>query len=112
MGVLARLFRRSKTTEGTAATEETAAAKETVTEEATAREAETTAEASAGTPVDGAEAAPTAGDAPGRDSGGAGDAEETVSSADTDPATDGVEIPRQQSSEETVDSEAGEGARR
>ncbi|MEV6177683.1 hypothetical protein [Streptomyces sp. NPDC052015] len=112
MGVLARLFRRSKATEEAttagAGTEEASTGK-TVTEETTAREPETTAEAPAGTAVDGDEADQAAEEAPARESAEAGDA--TEAATDDDPTADGVEIPRQQSSGEAADSEAGENAR-
>ncbi|MEU3615234.1 hypothetical protein ABZ725_23320 [Streptomyces sp. NPDC006872] len=106
MGVLARLFRRSK------------AAEEAATEEATATEAPsgTTPE---GTPEEGAEVEQAA--EAGHETAEAGDTTETESASVTETgtgtaaepvaATDGVEIPRQQSAEEAADSEAGEGAR-
>ncbi|MFF5187800.1 hypothetical protein ACFY30_29235 [Streptomyces sp. NPDC000345] len=92
MGVLARLFRRSRATEEAVA--DTAA--EAATDTGTAAGADavtgevTTApgEAPSGTPADGEAAAGTAGT----------------------PAADGVEIPRQQSAGDVADSEAGEGA--
>ncbi|MFE0451556.1 hypothetical protein ACFW2D_09745 [Streptomyces sp. NPDC058914] len=114
MGVLARLFRRSKATEEAttagAGTEEASTGK-TVAEETTAREAQTTAEAPAGTAVDGDEAEQAAQDASARESAGAGDATEAATDDDATAAADGVEIPRQQSSGEAADSEAGENAR-
>ncbi|SER96495.1 hypothetical protein SAMN04487983_102641 [Streptomyces sp. yr375] len=114
MGVLARLFRRSKVTEELA-TEETTAA----------------VEASAGTPEDGTEAAQVdeADQAAEASQGatGAGDTalKETRTQPETETETrkatgsatesvvaaDGVEIPRQQSAEEAADSGAGESAR-
>ncbi|MFJ9020105.1 hypothetical protein ACIRPU_08990 [Streptomyces sp. NPDC102259] len=100
MGVLARIFRRSRTTE-----------------EATA-EAAGAADASAGTPADGVEAERTVEPTSAREPAGTEEAEgavepEPVKTKELDPvaATDGVEIPRQQSAEEAADSEAGEGAR-
>ncbi|WP_432196883.1 hypothetical protein [Streptomyces sp. bgisy027] len=88
MGVFARLFRRSKSTEEASTVEVQA---DTPTAEQAAEE---TAEAkgSAGAEVEKA-AQPTA--------------SESVE-ADGD---DGVEIPKQQSADEAADSEAGEGAR-
>ncbi|MEU9269448.1 hypothetical protein AB0E04_28905 [Streptomyces sp. NPDC048251] len=102
MGVLARIFRRSKATEE--ATAETASA----------------ADASTGTPADGVGAERTgeptqesAEAGPGAEK--AGNAAEPETEKTTEPVavagTDGVEIPRQQSAEEAADSEAGEGAR-
>ncbi|QJT04568.1 hypothetical protein G9272_33275 [Streptomyces asoensis] len=100
MGVLARIFRRSRATEE--ATAETASAADTPT----------------GTPMDGIEAEPTGAPTSAQESA---EAEEAGSGAEPEPdkttepvavaATDGVEIPRQQSAEEAADSEAGEGAR-
>ncbi|WP_406006374.1 hypothetical protein OG440_09340 [Streptomyces sp. NBC_00637] len=108
MGVLARIFRRSRATEE--ATAETASA----------------ADAPTGTPVDGVEAErtgdPTSAQEP-AEGAEAADAAEAGKGAAPDPepenttepvvvtATDGVEIPRQQSADEAADSEAGEGAR-
>ena len=83
MGVMARLFRRSKAAQE-AATDETVT-EETVTGNATAQETTATTGTSTGSPA-----------------GGTG-AEES--------AEDGVGIPRQQSSGEAVESEAGESAR-
>lgn len=104
MGVLARLFRRSKASE------------EAATEEATATEAPsgTTPD---GTPEEGAEVEQAA--EAGHETAEAGDTTETESATVTGTGTaaepvatsDGVEIPRQQSAEEAADSEAGEGAR-
>lgn len=106
MGVLARIFRRSKATEE--ATAETASA----------------ADPSTGTSVDGVEAEQTGEPTSARESAEAnaeaeaetaGNAAETETEKTTEPVavagTDGVEIPRQQSAEEAADSEAGEGAR-
>ncbi|MFF1439412.1 hypothetical protein [Streptomyces sp. NPDC058295] len=106
MGVLARIFRRSK-----------------ATEEATA-ETTSAADASTGTPVDGVEAE-RRGESPSAQESAeaekaetadkAGNAAEPETEKTTEPVavagTDGVEIPRQQSAEEAADSEAGEGAR-
>ncbi|MFH8801100.1 hypothetical protein ACH4F6_16130 [Streptomyces sp. NPDC017936] len=97
MGVLARLFRRSQATE------------ETTTEETTAREAETTAGAPSAATVDGAPAEQAAEGTPEGKPAEAGDA--TGTATEDDAAPDGVGIPRQQSAEEAVDSEAGEDAR-
>ncbi|MFD5269359.1 hypothetical protein [Streptomyces sp. NPDC058335] len=83
MGVMARLFRRSKVAEE-AATDETVT-EETVTEDAAAQETTTATGTSTGSPE-----------------GGTG-AEES--------AEDGVGIPRQQSSGKAVESETGESAR-
>ncbi|MFD7937582.1 hypothetical protein ACFV4T_24125 [Streptomyces sp. NPDC059755] len=107
MGVLARIFRRSK-----------------ATEEATA-ETTSAADASTGTPADGVGAEQPGEPAPTQESAEvgvgaekaekAGEAAETETEKTTEPVavagTDGVEIPRQQSAEEAADSEAGEGAR-
>jgi hypothetical protein len=110
MGVLARIFRRSK-----------------ATEEATA-ETTSAADAPTGTPADGVGAeqpAPTQESAEAEAEVGvgvgaekaekAGKAAEPETEKTTEPVavagTDGVEIPRQQSAEEAADSEAGEGAR-
>ncbi|MEU8577469.1 hypothetical protein [Streptomyces asoensis] len=127
MGVLARLFRRSKATEETAGTaaddlttdataEETAA---TTPESAEAVDTTNAGESSAGAPADDAGAErtgePTAASA--RDEAGDGNAVEprTDGSTQAGPvapaAVDGVEIPRQQSAEEAADSGAGDGAR-
>ncbi|MFD9392025.1 hypothetical protein ACFWBB_15235 [Streptomyces sp. NPDC060000] len=101
MGVLARLFRRSKATEETAeATEATGVDEAPVGPAADDAEAERPGE-------------PTSAQRPGE----ARDADEPEAGNTTEPepvavaATDGVEIPRQQSAEEAADSEAGEGAR-
>ncbi|MFI1922494.1 hypothetical protein [Streptomyces sp. NPDC020377] len=109
MGVLARIFRRSK-----------------ATEEATAGTA-SAADASTGTPADGVGAERTGEPTPAQDSAEAeagaeqagpeqaGNAAEPETEKTTEPVavggTDGVEIPRQQSAEEAADSEAGDGAR-
>ncbi|WP_405963132.1 hypothetical protein OG713_11630 [Streptomyces sp. NBC_00723] len=113
MGVLARIFRRSK-----------------ATEEATA-ETTSAADASTGTPADGVGAEQPGEPAPTQESAEAevevgvgvgaekaekaGKAAEPETEKTTEPVavagTDGVEIPRQQSAEEAADSEAGEGAR-
>ncbi|MFG3026970.1 hypothetical protein ACGFZJ_00250 [Streptomyces sp. NPDC048253] len=115
MGVLARIFRRSK-----------------ATEEATA-ETTSAADASTGTPADGVGAEQPGEPAPTQESAEAeveaevevevgaekaekaGNAAEPETEKTTEPVavagTDGVEIPRQQSAEEAADSEAGEGAR-
>ncbi|MFE6822973.1 hypothetical protein [Streptomyces sp. NPDC057690] len=111
MGVLARIFRRSKATEE--ATAETASA----------------ADASTATPSDGVgaeqrgepaqESAEVGAEVEVASAGTraekAGDAAEQETEKTTEPVavagTDGVEIPRQQSAEEAADSEAGEGAR-
>ncbi|MER5199107.1 hypothetical protein ACWD3J_34400 [Streptomyces sp. NPDC002755] len=110
MGVLARIFRRSRTTEkATAETTETAGA----------------ADAPAATPADDVEAERTGertdGPTSAREPAEAEEAEDAGDVAGTEPvkttepvavaATDGVEIPRQQSAEEAADSEAGEAAR-
>ncbi|MEW2048107.1 hypothetical protein [Streptomyces sp. NPDC005476] len=99
MGVLARLFRRSGTTEATAA------------------EATSADEAPVGTPADGAEAEQV-GEPATAEPAGTEEAVEpesgTTVKGTPEPvavaAADGVEIPRQQSAEEAADSEAGEGA--
>lgn len=83
MGVMARLFRRSKAAQQ-AATDETVT-EETVTQDAAVQATTATTGTSTGSPE-----------------GGTG-AEES--------AEDGVGIPRQQSSGETVESEAGKSAR-
>ncbi|MGW6927869.1 hypothetical protein ACWGA9_42525 [Streptomyces sp. NPDC054950] len=97
MGVLARIFRRSK-----------------ATEEATA-ETTSAADASTGTPADGVGAEQPGEPAPAEKAEEAGKAAEPETENTTEPVavagTDGVEIPRQQSAEEAADSEAGEGAR-
>ncbi|WP_020125062.1 hypothetical protein [Streptomyces sp. 303MFCol5.2] len=107
MGVLARIFRRSK-----------------ATEEATAGTA-SAADASTGTPAGGVGAGRTGEPTPAQDSAEAGaeqagpeqagNAAEPETEKTTEPVavggTDGVEIPRQQSAEEAADSEAGDGAR-
>ncbi|MBK3635459.1 hypothetical protein JHN52_21520 [Streptomyces sp. MBT97] len=132
MGVLARLFRRSKATEEAA---------ETVADDVTTGAKDATAGAAAGTtpgaadaadttdgdersasaPADGAGAErtdePTTASARERDGDGDGDIVEPQADgpAEAGPvvlaATDGVEIPRQQSAEEAADSGAGDGAR-
>lgn len=105
MGVLARLFQRSKATE--AASAQTTSAVEAPTD----------------APADGAEAErvgePTTVRAPDEAEDAAGSAADDASGTETEKtkepvaaaATDGIEIPRQQSAEEAADSEAGEGAR-
>ncbi|MGW6525988.1 hypothetical protein [Streptomyces sp. NPDC054962] len=109
MGVLARIFRRSK-----------------ATEEATA-ETTSAADAPTGTPTDGVGAEQPGEPTPTQESAEvgvevgaekaekAGKAAEPETEKTTEPVavagTDGVEIPRQQSAEEAADSEAGEGAR-
>ncbi|MCL8012962.1 hypothetical protein [Streptomyces sp. AS02] len=91
MGVFARLLRRSKATEEASTAEVQA---DTPTAESAAEEA---AEAKGSTETKAEDAAqPAAADSTEAD-GGDGD--------------DGVEIPKQQSSDEAADSEAGEGAR-
>ncbi|MBB6420176.1 hypothetical protein [Streptomyces sp. AK010] len=91
MGVFARLLRRSK------ATAETPAA-----------EAQTDT-AKAGPETEAAEAAETKG------TDGAKEAAETTAEATTEASTstesEGVDIPKQQSTEKAADNEAGEGAR-
>ncbi|MFI7502597.1 hypothetical protein ACIBVL_29805 [Streptomyces sp. NPDC049687] len=127
MGVLARLFRRSKATEAktseSQATEEAAtqeAATDTATEEApeaVGAQAPPSPEASAGSREDGGEAERAKQTAAATEPGGARQTghSETVTEAAAGAAAvsgpDGVEIPRQQSAEEVADSEAGEGAR-
>jgi hypothetical protein len=93
MGVLARLFRRSK-----------------VTEEAATEETTTAAEASAGTPEGGTDVEPAA-EATREATEAGGDTPTEAEPATAPVAADGIEIPRQQSAEEAADSEAGEGAR-
>ncbi|GAB2720395.1 hypothetical protein [Streptomyces bullii] len=91
MGVFARLLRRSKATGEAPATE---AAAETSATGPAAEEKSEAAEAKGSS----SEAAGTTGTEPTADSAqGTG--------------TEGVEIPRQQSTEEAADNEAGEGAR-
>jgi hypothetical protein len=85
MGVFARLLRRSK-----------------AAEEASAAEAQTgpvTAGSDAETPDEAKGSPGTEGEAPTEESSGA-------------TASDGVDIPKQQSADEAADSEAGEGARK
>ncbi|MFE7273199.1 hypothetical protein [Streptomyces sp. NPDC057623] len=88
MGVFARIFRRSKTTEEASTVEAQA---DTPTAEPAAEEAAETKGSVETKAEDAAESA----------------AAESVE-ADGD---DGVEIPKQQSADEAADSEAGEGAR-
>lgn len=87
MGVFARLFRRSKATEGASTVEVQA---DTPTAEQAAEE---TAEEKGSAEAQAEEPAPTA--------------PESVATG----GDDGVEIPKQQSADEAADSEAGEGAR-
>ncbi|MDN0197557.1 hypothetical protein [Streptomyces sp. S.PNR 29] len=88
MGVFARLLRRWKATEEVPAAEKQADTPAAGSEAEEAAEGKGTAEAGAGEAVK-----PAA----------------TEAAEDTD--SDGVEIPRQQSADEAVDNEAGEGAR-
>ncbi|GGW22995.1 hypothetical protein CP966_27090 [Streptomyces galilaeus] len=83
MGVMARLFRRSKATQEAAG--DATVTEETVTQDTAAQETTATTGTSAGSPAGGTEA------------------EES--------AEDGVGIPRQQSSGEAAESEAGDSAR-
>ncbi|MYS89867.1 MULTISPECIES: hypothetical protein [Streptomyces] len=90
MGVFARLLRRSK------ATEEAAPAAEAQADKATA----------------GTEAEETAGaDAAAKGADGAAEAAEPVAEAAEVTETEGVDIPKQQSTDKAADNEAGEGAR-
>lgn len=90
MGVFARLLGRSKTTEEASGEEQAVA----VTDESPAEETEA------------AKGSPEAG------SGAESETTAEKSEAVAVPATEGVEIPKQQSAEEAADSEAGEGARK
>ncbi|MFI1358915.1 hypothetical protein ACH4TV_35925 [Streptomyces sp. NPDC020898] len=91
MGVFARLLGRSKTTKEASTGEEQAV---TVTDESPAEESEA------------AKGSPEAG------SGAESETTAEKPEAAAVPATEGVEIPKQQSAEEAADSEAGEGARK
>ncbi|MEU6226453.1 hypothetical protein [Streptomyces sp. NPDC047042] len=91
MGVFARLLGRSKTTEEASTADEQSVA---VTEEPAAEETE----AAKGSPETG--------------SGAETEITAEKSEAVAVVATEGVEIPKQQSAEEAADSEAGEGARK
>jgi len=91
MGVFARLLGRSKTAEEAATAEEQSVA---VTDESAAEETEAATGSSEADSGAGAEST----------------AEKTEAVAVA--ATEGVEIPKQQSAEEAADSEAGEGARK
>ncbi|MDW4905530.1 hypothetical protein RB628_09270 [Streptomyces sp. ADMS] len=94
MGVFARLLGRSKTTEEVSTADDQAVV---VTDES-AEETAAETEAAKGSP----------------EAGSGAEREITAEKAEAVavPATDGVEIPKQQSAEEAADSEAGEGARK
>ncbi len=87
MGVFARLLRRSKATEETPA--------EAQTDKATA----------------GTEAEETAGAEAAKGAEGAAEAAEAAAEAAEVTETEGVDIPKQQSTDKAADNEAGEGAR-
>ncbi|OUD03226.1 hypothetical protein [Streptomyces swartbergensis] len=87
MGVFARLLRRSKATE------------------------EAPAEAQAGKATAGTEAEETAGAEAAKGADGAAEAVESATAAAEVTETEGVDIPKQQSTDKAADNEAGEGAR-
>lgn len=113
MGVFTRLFRRSKAAEASVA-EEASAAEEQGDAVTLDSEVAVAAEADPGTRTpetasEGAGAGTEAAAEPGTDA-------EAATAGDTEPAAggqgaDGVEIPKQQSADETAGREAGEGAR-
>ncbi|MFH9064806.1 hypothetical protein ACH4GM_26810 [Streptomyces coeruleorubidus] len=87
MGVFARLLRRSKATE------------------------ESPAEAQADKATAGTEAEETAGAEAAEGAEGAAEAAESATEAAEVTETEGVDIPKQQSTDKAADNEAGEGAR-
>ncbi|MEU1851043.1 hypothetical protein ABZ499_17630 [Streptomyces sp. NPDC019990] len=91
MGILARLFRRSK-----------------ATEQAPAAEAQTDA-ATAGSEAEKASGTEEA--APVREADGAADSDGPAAAAAETGETGGVDIPQQQSTDKAADNEAGESAR-